>query len=299
VARKTTEEFIEDAINIHGNTYSYSLVDYKNNYTKVKIICSKHGEFEQRPKDHLKKNRCPKCYGNKKKTTEIFIEDAINIHGNKYDYNLVDYKNNHTKVIINCRKHGRFEQKPNDHLSNRGCPKCYGTSKKTTEEFIEDAIDVHGNTYDYSLVDYNNAQAKVIINCRKHGKFEQKPYSHLNGHGCPNCFNSSRGEQRIKKMLIENETLFEQQKTFPKCKNLRLLYFDFYLPDYNLCIEYDGKQHYKPTKFFGGIEEFKKVRKRDEIKTIYCKNNGIKLLRIKYNEDIKEKLEEIKWQRKY
>jgi hypothetical protein len=127
--RKTTEEFIKMAKSIHGDGYDYSLVEYKNNKTKVKIICHEHGIFEQKPIHHLRGHGCHEC-GDKRLTTKQFIEKAKSIHKDKYDYSLVEYKNNKTKVRIICPEHGAFEQRPNDHLRGRGCSKCGGRYEK-------------------------------------------------------------------------------------------------------------------------------------------------------------------------
>ena len=126
------------------------------------------------------------------KTTEQFIIDAKSIHGDKYDYSLVDYINNKSKVKIICPTHGEFEQIPYSHLSGKGCPKCKGDKSRilnqsNTEEFINKADKIHDNKYDYSLVEYENARTKVKIICHVHGEFEQTPASHLSGHGCPKC----------------------------------------------------------------------------------------------------------------
>ena len=127
--RLTIEQFIKKVKVIHGNVYDYSLVEYKNAHTKVKIICPEHGIFEQKSYHHLRGQGCPECRyiksGNKlRSTTEQFIKKAKVVHGNKYDYSLVDYKNNKTKVKIICHEHGIFEQTPNHHLSGNGCSKC-------------------------------------------------------------------------------------------------------------------------------------------------------------------------------
>ena len=95
----TTEDFIKKAKAVHGDKYDYSLVEYKNSRIKVKIICPIHGIFEQAPGNHLLGAGCPDCSGRKRSTTEEFIQRARAIHGDKYDYSLVDYKNNKTKIF--------------------------------------------------------------------------------------------------------------------------------------------------------------------------------------------------------
>lgn len=163
MSRKLTkEEFIKRAIEKHGDKYDYSKVDYKNATTKVCIICKEdgHGEFFQRPGDHVKGSGCPKCSGNRiKLTTEEFIKRAKEVHGNKYDYCKVDYKNNYTKIRIICPDHGEFHQNAGSHLVGNGCPRCAviqvkRSKQKTTGWFIEAANSVHGNRYDYMNVVY-------------------------------------------------------------------------------------------------------------------------------------------------
>ena len=133
----------------------------------------------------------------KRSTTEIFIEKARKVHGNKYDYSKVEYIINKTKVCIICPEHGEFWQTPGNHLNGSGCPNCGITSfieKKTftTASFSEKARLVHQNKYDYSKVQYENTETKVCIICPEHGEFWQTPHSHLSGEGCPLCANEKK-----------------------------------------------------------------------------------------------------------
>lgn len=186
----TTEDFVKKAREVHGDKYDYSKVDYKNNSTKVCIICKEdgHGEFYQKPKDHIRGNGCPWCSG-RVKTTEEFIRKAKRVHGDKYDYSNVEYNNTTTKVCIICKVegHGEFHQAPKEHLKGQGCPRCGRSIKLTTEEFIQRAKDVHSNKYDYSRVDYKDISTKVRIICPDHGEFYQRAGYHLRGCGCPKC----------------------------------------------------------------------------------------------------------------
>ena len=162
----TTEKFIKRAKVIHRDRYDYSLVDYKNNSTNVKIICKTHGMFKQTPSTHLKGMGCSKCSGLERLTNEEFTERANKKHNNKYNYSLVIYKNNHTKIKIICPIHGEFEQTPGAHLQRAGCPKCSNNKRLTTKEFIEKANIIHNNKYDYSLVEYKNSFKKIKIICQ-------------------------------------------------------------------------------------------------------------------------------------
>lgn len=116
--RLNTNEFIIRSNKIHNNLYDYSLVKYKNNKTKVKIICKEHGIFEQLPMSHLRGSKCLKCTNKSNtKTTKQFILESNNVHNNKYDYSLVNYKNAYSKVKIICKEHGVFEQIPISHMN--------------------------------------------------------------------------------------------------------------------------------------------------------------------------------------
>jgi hypothetical protein len=297
----TTEDWIKKAQDVHGDKYDYSLTEYKGAEEKLKIICRKHGEFEQQAKVHLISFGCHKCYHEHAALDKIdgkeFIEKANKIHNNKYDYSKVVYKKSINKVIIICPEHGEFKQRPGNHLLGIGCPKCAYLSagsyhQSNTEIFIEKANKIHNNKYDYSLVNYKNNHTKVKIICPKHGIFEQRPGSHLMNIGCHYC-NGSKGEIIIKNYLLEHNIKFDPQHKFDNCKYKQKLPFDFYLPDYNICIEYQGEQHYKSVKFFGGEEAFKNRKVRDKIKKNYCKKNNIKLIEIKYNKDVLKELQKV------
>ena len=284
-----TENFIKKAKFIHDDKYDYSKVNYINALAKIIIVCSKHNEFNQTPNSHLNGQGCPKCGIEKRctlktKTISWFIGEANKIHGNKYDYSQFIYKKRKIKGIIICPIHGEFEQTPDVHLDSHGCPKCSHPSKiSTIEEFVQKANNIQNSKYDYSLVKYIGAHKKVIIICKKHGEFLQKPNSHLDGQGCPVC-NNSKGEENITQFLKENNINFEYQKSFDNCKNKHSLFFDFYLPEKNMLVEYDGEQHYHIFNHFGGKLKFENQKNNDKIKTEYAIKNNYKLLRIPYTE---------------
>jgi Zn-finger nucleic acid-binding protein len=281
--KKTTQEFINSGKKVHGDKYDYSLANYINAKTKIKIICSKHGIFEQIPRQHISGYNCPKCSG-VYMDTQYFLEKSNNTHNFKYDYSKVHYEKSTKPVIIKCQIHGNFKQKPKDHLLGKGCPKCAGKNKNTGD-FISESKKIHGDKYDYLLANYINAKTKIKIICPLHGVFEQTPNSHLNGKGCPIC-KISKGERKIRNLLINKNIEFIPQKKFNKCKNIKELPFDFYLPKYNTCIEYHGEQHYKIVKHFGGKGKFKKLKENDAIKLKFCLENKINLIIISKLNDI-------------
>ena len=297
----TTEEFIEKANEKHGlGRYDYSKVKYKNWETEVIIICPNHDkpyEFKQTPNAHLQGQGCKIC-GIKKRGNELrmsleeFIEKANFVQGEgRYDYSKVNYINYVTEVIIICPNHNEpyeFPQKPRDHLRGEGCPKCGGNKKLTTEEFIEKANEIYGKgRYDYSKVNYVNMNTEVIIICPNHEEpyeFKRTPCNHLVNSGCPLC-NETLGESKIRLFLINNNIEFEREKIFKDCRYKNPLRFDFYLPQYDICIEFDGGQHIKKVNWNGKytneqLEERLEVYKlRDQIKNDYCKSHNITLLR--------------------
>lgn len=287
----TTELFIEKAKAVHGDKYDYSQVVYKNAREKVKIICRNHGVFLQSPMNHLGGNGCVLCWHSPKKlTTEEFITKAQQVHGEYYDYSLVNYTNSHTKVTIICPVHGIFTQAPSGHLSGNGCEKC--GKRSTKAEFLSKALAVHGDRYDYSKTLYELADQKVTITCKAHGDFLQAPRSHVRGNGCPNCKNSA-GENKISMILKYMNVHYVKEYSFDTCRNpetSRKLIFDFYLPNHNALIEFDGSPHFIPYSYTSDQSEEAKlsnlmgIQTRDKIKTSFAVENNIPLLRISYKE---------------
>ena len=185
--RIDTKVFLERAKKVHGDRYDYSKVICKGKESYVTIICPIHGEFSQKAAYHLNGNGCPKCFGTPKSNTKEFIEKAKKIYGDKYSYLNVDYQGNKVKVLITCPTHGDWLVSPNAFLRGSECPKCYGTPKYTTEEFIRKSKEIHGDKYDYSKVDYQGNKYKVCIICPIHGEFWQNAGAHLRGAGCSIC----------------------------------------------------------------------------------------------------------------
>lgn len=203
----TQEEFINKCINAHGNKYDYTKTVFTNSRDKVVITCPIHGDFMQKANEHVRGHGCPYCGGTKKLNTELFIQRAKEIHGDKYDYSETQYINSNTKIKIICKKHGIFEQLPFSHLNNSGCPKCSGRCGNT-EDYISKAKEVHGNKYDYSKVEYKNNNDLITIICPIHGDFEQRAVKHLIGHGCPKCAN----EKRKEKLTLSKEDFIKRAK---------------------------------------------------------------------------------------
>ena len=188
------EKFINKCELKFNNKFDYSEIDYINSKTKIKIRCKQHDYwFYQVPSDHLRcKKGCIYCTGKTKWTIDSFIKRAKEKHNNKYNYHKISKVDTVNKLTINCPTHGDFEQLLHHHLNGQGCPVC-GTiktsseNKYNTDDFINKAKEIHKDKYDYSKVDYIDSKTKVKITCEEHGEFEQQPYNHLRGKGCPKC----------------------------------------------------------------------------------------------------------------
>lgn len=294
------EDFVLKANQVHSFKYQYFKDSYTKLSAKTKIKCPEHGFFYQLAGMHTRERQgCPKCGliaigGKKRMSLDDFIRRSNKVHSNKYDYSKVNYKRNNKKVIIVCPIHGEFKQEPQNHLNGSSCPYCatiesHNLQRKSTEDFIKDSIKVHGDRYDYSKVNYIDVTTHVEIICKKHGKFLQTPNTHQGGAGCPNC-NISRGEELIKQILIKHNIEYFQQKTFRGLRDVGKLKCDFYLPLFNLVIEFNGRQHYEVVKAFGGEKGFIDTQRRDKIKREFLYKKNIKLLEIHYQEENVEKI---------
>lgn len=280
----TKEMFIERANEVHGNAYDYSNVSYSSLKDRVKIICMIHGEFTQTATDHLRGNGCRKCNTPKgpRKTTEQWIEKAKKRHGDKYSYERSVYTGSSGLVTITCKSHGDFQQIASYHISGNGCKECMLDAKRSdASRFIEKAIAIHGDIYDYSKVEYERAHQSVLIICPTHGEFSQTPNHHMKGKGCPACSNS-HGERMIRVFLESHSIDYVAQWTTSECRSVLPLKFDFYIPSMNVLIEFDGQQHTMPCEMFGGEEALKGVIERDRIKDGYAAKSGKRLIRIPY-----------------
>ena len=297
------DSFIKKSKEIHGDKYDYSKVEYKKSIEKVCIICPIHGEFWQTPHTHIKGAGCPECAkikvaDGKRITYDEFIQKAKEKHGDKYDYSKVEYVNEKTPVCIICPEHGEFWQAPRDHIrKGHGCRKCAGNEILTTKEFIAMAKCVHGDKYNYKQTIYVRSNKKVCVICSTHGSFYITPNNHLRGKGCPKCKESIL--ERTTRVYLEEQNInYVYEKRFEWLGKQSI---DFYLPDYNIAIECQGEQHFKPISF--GCQDMKKVMERykhiqylDKNKLVLCQQHNIPIFYINYNDNLINKLNEFKEQ---
>lgn len=299
--KRDTFDFVERAVEIHKDEegkpiYDYSLVEYKNTMTKVKIKCKKGHIFEQTPNHHLSGHGCDMCVrGVWIMNTKQFIEESNKIHDGKYDYSKSVFRGMNEKVTIICPEHGEYEQVVICHTTNkRGCLECGQIkagleNRKTVEEFIEEASKVHKYIkYDYSRVheNYRTRNDKVWIGCYTCKTFfEQRVQDHLTGYGCKNC--KTKSAIIFYAFLREEfgESMFETEVKFDECKYIHHLPFDYYSKELNLIIELDGRQHMEEVNIFRDTLEERQMK--DFIKMKYLEKMNISLIRI-FQEDVYE-----------
>lgn len=241
---KTKEEFIEKAKLVHGDKYDYSHVNYVNSHEKVCIICPKHGEFWQSPKDHLRKRGCPKC--GRESTTQKKIkyntESFISLVKEKFDcskwsFEKTHYKTYNDKITMTCheigkdgKEHGDFEITPSHLINGQGCPKCRYIKSANKKRRSIDKIrgigeKVHCGKYNYSLIqNYTTDREKYPIICPQHGIFYQNMNNHLcQKQGCPICGR----ENAI------NNTKLSKEEFINRCKEIHNNKYNYSKTEYN------------------------------------------------------------------
>lgn len=221
---KTTEEFIAKSKELHGDNFDYTLCNFVNMTTKVKLICNKCKNIvEVKPFDNLKRHTCKFCAGNKRFTTEDFISKSIKIHGDKFDYKNCVYINNHTPMEILCKEHNiTFMQSAVNHYKGRGCDLCSNEAignlnRKPLEKFIQESKNKFRNKFEYSEVIYKNQITTIKLFCNDCQKWIfQRPIDHLL-YGCVDCNEL-------------NATLRDRKKSYELfLKNAEIVHGDRYL----------------------------------------------------------------------
>jgi hypothetical protein len=288
--KKTTEIFKQEVCNLVKDEYAV-LGEYKNSVTKIKMRHNKCGRvFTMSPHSFLNcGSRCPKCGGVAVPTNLDFINKVRDAVGEEYIF-LEAYKGAMQKILVKHEYCGNtYSVDPHSFLRGRRCPYCASNAVKTTKKFKQDVKNLVGDEYSV-LGEYKNAYTKVLMRHNECGhEWKVKPNYFLLGSRCPKCA-SSKGELEVFNFLKDNGILVEREKTFEDLKDVALLRFDFYLPEYNICIEYDGIQHFEPIDFSGSDkvlaqENLENIRRRDRLKNKYCLDNNIRLIRIPYTAD--------------
>ena len=225
---QSEDGFIKMCEQVHGkNRYDLSYLNYKNAKSKINVTCKLHDPYytwTPIARAFQSGNGCLKCSGKQKKSTDDFVTQATILHDFRYTYEKAAYVNTNTPITITCPVHGDWDTTtPSGHLYKqrpKGCPACGNLKRlkkvtKTTEQFVIDAIKAHGSErYDYSKVQYENADAGVIIICPRlnHGEFTQRPISHTRGHGCPKCGEIAKSWDSLEDIFDSN-----REQNFKSC----------------------------------------------------------------------------------
>ena len=276
-AKKTHAQYVYEVAKINPNIEVVG--DYINRRTKILHKCKIDGhEWMAQPKNIMQGSGCPRCNGTflKNKTHEQYVNQINKINPNIEAIGM--YVNTNTKILHRCKVCGyEWKVKPKNIIQGHGCHVCNGCDcvKKTHEQYVKEVYNINSNVEVVGI--YKGDGEKILHRCKvcEH-KWLASPNHILRKRGCPEC-NMSHGEQDIIAYLSKHEIKYISQCKFNDCRNKNPLPFDFYLPDYNLCIEYDGKQHFEAIDWFGGEEGLEYRKFNDNIKMQYCIDNNINL----------------------
>lgn len=303
MAQLTNEEFLRRVKDISGNEYTF-LEPYKTRKTKLRVrhnspSCNNY-EYEVSPDKFLgtkntKGTRCPKCaiVNNAKQKTlsqEEFNTRILNLVEREYIFQEDFIGVDKPIKVLHVLCGNTYRVRPSNFIKKgTRCPYCYDNNHKTNEEFEKEFYEMEdANEYDL-LSSYTNATHKIKVLHKKCGMtYEVAPYSFLQGHRCPRCISilkekTTKGERYVREYLEEHSIRYEYPKLFPDLRDKLTLHFDFYLPEYNVLIEYQGNQHKEPVEYFGGQEYFNTLHRHDNMKREYARDNGYTELEIWYD----------------
>lgn len=288
--RKSHEQFVMELNNINSNIEV--LGEYETNDKPLQCKCKIDGHiWNAKPHSLLQNHGCPECY---RRESNIRTNDEFALEMKAKHPTIVpldEFKNTGSVMKFKCTVCDyEWQTAPNVLLNRKdyGCPKCANHYKIPEDEIIERLKSA--NPYVRYIDGYKGIEHHANFECLKCGhKWHTPMNSVLQGRGCPHC-NLSHGALEIEKTLNNLSIDYETEYRFDDCKDDRSLPFDFYIPSKNICIEYDGEQHFMPVRFRKGTsqqtiqDKFESQKRRDKIKDDYCKNNGITLIRIPYTD---------------
>ena len=252
---------------------------YINNATKLKVICKRGHEWNTTLYNlEIYKGFCPLC--RKEIKNERLLKEVQEI-ANSINYTIPNqsFDTKKSKILMYCDKGHKIYKSYEKFINGGRCGVC-ARNRRFTLDFVRDFI--AQDNYTLLSTKYINNNQKLLIKCDNNHEFMMSFRDYRNtSYRCPKC-NISKGEKMLEFFLTKYNIDFISQYRFQDCKCKKTLPFDFYLPRYNICIEYDGKQHYEILEHFGGLDDFITRKIHDTIKSYYCEKNNIKLIRIPY-----------------
>lgn len=287
--KKWTKESVIKYIEDNGYIFIKFSEEFRGCETRIEIWCGNpnHKSYEVRFQHFKDNRRCKQCRKEEKlKWTKEKIIKYVEDNGYVFiKFIKFNYSKSTIEIWCGNSNHGHKISTFNDFQQNGRCRECGNENKIIwTKEKIIDFVE--NNNYNFiEFINYKGYLSRIKISCGKHGAYEVDFGNFKNGFRCPYCNMESiesKGEKEVEKILKKFKVKYNKQHTFEDCKYKKYLPFDFYLPDFNIIIEYDGEYHFEMIEHFGGFNKFIDTKIRDTIKNIYCKNNNIKLIRIPY-----------------
>lgn len=282
----THEEYVERVKKVNPNIEVVG--QYTDAKTKILHKCKTDGyEWCAKPNNILNGRGCPRCAKKERYTHKDYIAKVKDINNNIEVVGI--YVNARTSILHRCKIDGcEWCATPDNILHGCGCPRCAGNLKYEHEEYVKKVLEINPNIEVVGM--YVDGLTPILHRCKIDGcEWTARPSAILYGGGCPRC-SASKGEKAIADWLQKKSILYESQKKFEDCRKVYALPFDFYLLDYNILIEYNGKQHYEPIEYFGGQKTFENQILRDNIKKEYCQKNDIFLFEIPYYSNLDNEL---------
>lgn len=278
--KRTIQQVKDDLYKVHGNKIVLAKdAHYSGTAYPIRVHCTVcNFEWSPRYVDLLAGHGCPNCYGTVKRNTKSYQAKLDKLYGHVYEV-LSPYIDSSSKIKVKHLPCGNVWSPVADELIQReACSKCH--KQKTLAEFKKELYDLVGDEY-VALSKTGDNTYMIRHSCGLEYEYNGSKILH-NGQRCPRCTSMSCGEVLVSEVLDKYNIKYIYQKSFNDLRYKKKLRFDFYLPTLNTCIEYDGKQHFQPVEYFGGLKTLKGGKIRDNLKDYYCHINRINLIRIPY-----------------
>lgn len=282
-----------------NENYTIRNIDYNGSNSVISLTCNADDYMWDASYKHIKRNtsHCKRCI-NREPLTEEMVKHRVMTNSENTKVVFGTFDGCKTTLSLTCTIDGYKWNSTYSKffLCSNGCSVCANNLKLSDEEVLSETIKSLDTTISLVDIDYNGHNSILKLKCNAGHHWSTHYYNITgSGTGCPNCatLGKSKGTTHVIKILSENNIVYELEKKFEKCIDIRQLPFDIFLPSYNIIIEFDGKQHYEPVSFFGGEKALDGVQRRDKIKEKYCRDNNIKLYRIRYDQDVSTEMESI------
>ena len=284
----TPYNILKDKISKLGYELLTEEKDYFGQSKKCKLKCPNNHVYEQIPNDLLQGHKCKKCATEEVVSKFRLSYDDVKHNLEKWGFTLLskEYKSNGDKLEVKCNKCGCvFYPSYGNLQQGTRCPDCYKKEKGKDSLIPYKKRLEYVRSFGFDILtpkeEYVNGYQKIKLKCDEGHIYHGRIYDFVAGNRCPIC-RKSKGEVKISKILDDKHINYIEQYRINDCRLYRPLPFDFYLPDYNILIEFDGKQHYVIESFGKDLDTFISIKIRDTIKNIYCDKNNLNLIRIPY-----------------